>query len=85
MKVHHVQMQKDGSISQWVEVSGDVVNLNMIGSYDINYNCYDSDGNQAVTKSRTVIVDQGVGDANGDGVMNVLEMVVFVEIIINDF
>ena len=57
----------------------------MIGSYDINYNCSDSDGNQAVTKSRTVIVDQGVGDANGDGVMNVLDMVVFVEIIINDF
>ena len=58
---------QDGSINHVVEVSGDVVNLNMIGSYSINYNCTDSDGNEAITQSRTVIVQADFSDEDEDG------------------
>jgi hypothetical protein len=50
--------QVDGVISQNVEVSGDVVNLSKVGSYEITYNCKDSAGNSAPTMKRTVHVAQ---------------------------
>merc|ERR1711871_1522730 len=50
--------QVDGVISQNVEVSGDVVNLSRVGTYEIVYNCKDSTGNTAPTETRTVVVVQ---------------------------
>jgi len=50
--------QVDGVISQNVEVSGDVVNLSKVGTYEITYNCKDSAGNAAPTMKRTVHVAQ---------------------------
>merc|ERR1711871_1171849 len=50
--------QVDGVISQNVEVSGDVVNLSKVGTYEIVYNCKDSAGNTAPTETRTVVVVQ---------------------------
>ncbi len=61
------QDAQDGSISQNVEVSGQVVNLRIIGAYTLYYDCADSDGNQAITESRTVIVQANHSDENDDG------------------
>jgi len=61
------QDAQDGSLSHAVEVSGQVVNLRIIGAYTIYYNCADSDGNQAITESRTVIVQADYSDENDDG------------------
>ena len=61
------QDAQDGSISHGVEVSGQIVNLRIIGIYTIDYNCADSDGNQAITESRTVIVQSDYSDQNEDG------------------
>ena len=47
---------EDGNISGAVEVSGQVVNLSVPDTYVIDYNVEDSEGNQATTVSRTVIV-----------------------------
>ena len=60
--------QEDGDISQNVEVSGQVVNMNIPGTYTVSYDCSDSDGNAAQTKSRTVfVVGSLIADENGDG------------------
>jgi len=60
--------QEDGNISQNVEVSGQVVNMNIPGTYTVSYDCSDSDGNAAQTKSRTVFVlGSLIADENGDG------------------
>ncbi|SVD39380.1 uncharacterized protein METZ01_LOCUS392234, partial [marine metagenome] len=61
------QDAQDGFLSHAVEVSGQVVNLRIIGTYTIYYNCADSDGNQAITESRTVIVQADYSDENEDG------------------
>ena len=53
--------------SQNVEVSGDVVNLSTIGNYIITYNCSDNEGNQAMSKSRTVIILADYTDIDNDG------------------
>merc|ERR1719428_335202 len=50
--------QVDGVISQNVEVSGDVVNLSKVGTYQIVYNCKDSAGNAADEAMRTVHIAQ---------------------------
>lgn len=50
------QDEVDGNISQDVEVSGDVVNLARVGTYQIFYNCKDSAQNEADPATRTVIV-----------------------------
>jgi len=50
--------QVDGVISQNVEVSGDVVNLSKVGTYEIVYNCKDSAGNAADAATRTVHIAQ---------------------------
>jgi len=50
--------QVDGVISQNVEVSGDVVNLSKVGTYEIVYNCKDSAGNVADEAMRTVHIAQ---------------------------
>merc|ERR1711871_67050 len=50
--------QVDGVISQNVEVSGDVVNLSKVGTYEIVYNCKDSANNAAPAATRTVVVAQ---------------------------
>ena len=95
--------QEDGDITQNVEVSGQVVNINIPGTYTISYNCSDSDENAAQTKDRTVFVippiiadengdgfdDDGFmagtqsGDITGDGILNVADLVAYVNIIIN--
>jgi uncharacterized protein YjbI with pentapeptide repeats len=60
--------QEDGNISQNVEVSGQVVNMNIPGTYTVSYDCSDSDGNAAQTKSRTVfVIGSLIADENGDG------------------
>ena len=46
----------DGNINQDVEVSGDVVNKNVPGTYTIRYNVSDSAGNAAAEVTRTVII-----------------------------
>ena len=39
----------------------------MIGSYTLYYDCADSDGNQAITESRTVVVQADYSDEDEDG------------------
>jgi len=46
----------DNVISELVEVSGQVVDLNSPGTYTINYSCSDTAGNSAVGMHRTVYV-----------------------------
>ena len=95
--------QEEGDISHQVEVSGDVVNINIPGTYTVSYNCSDSDGNAAQTKQRTVFVIPPIiadingdgfdddafmagaqsGDANEDGSLDVVDIVIFINIILN--
>jgi hypothetical protein len=46
----------DGVLSSSVEVSGQVVNMRIPGTYVIRYDCQDLAGNQAVPENRTVYV-----------------------------
>jgi hypothetical protein len=46
----------DGELSHAVEVSGEVVNMRIPGSYTINYDCQDLSGNSAPTKTREIVV-----------------------------
>jgi len=57
----------DTEISHNVEVSGDVVNMSRIGTYIITYNCSDAEGNQAMSKNRTVIILADYTDEDEDG------------------
>jgi len=57
----------DTEFSHAVEVSGQVVNMSNIGTYIITYNCSDTEGNQAMSKSRTVIVQADYTDTDEDG------------------
>ena len=95
--------QEDGEISHGVEVSGQLVNMNIPGTYTISYDCSDSDGNAAQTKDRTVFVIPPIiadenedgfdddaflagaqsGDVNLDGVLNVSDIVLTIDMIIN--
>ena len=95
--------QEDGDISQNVEVSGQVVNMNIPGTYTISYDCSDSDGNAAQTKDRTIFVIPPIiadenedgfdddaflagaqsGDINGDGSLNVADLVEYISIILS--
>ena len=95
------QDQEDGDISHQVEVSGDIVNINLPGTYAVSYNCSDSNGNVAQTKQRMVFVippliadlnEDGFdddafiagtqsGDINGDGVLNIIDIIQYVSII----
>ena len=61
------QDAQDGSISHGVAVSGQVVNPRIIGAYTLYYDCADSDGNQAIPESRTVVVVADHSDENDDG------------------
>jgi len=47
----------DGVLSHAVEVSGQVVNMRIVGTYLINYNCADLSGNAATPVTRTVIIE----------------------------
>jgi len=47
----------DGELSHAVEVSGEVVNMRIPGTYKIRYDCQDLSGNNAVTRYRTVVVE----------------------------
>lgn len=46
----------DGSLSHAVEVSGQVVDMKIPGTYLIHYDCQDLSGNRAETSIRTVII-----------------------------
>jgi hypothetical protein len=46
----------DGELSHAVEVSGEVVNMRIPGTYQINYDCQDLSGNSAPQQSRTIVV-----------------------------
>ena len=94
---------EDGNITHQVEVSGQVVNMSTPNTYEIYYNCFDSDGNAAQTLTRTVVVlpdlisDQNEdgfdddafiagaqsGDTNQDGSLDVVDIVIFINIILN--
>ena len=94
---------EEGNISNQVEVSGQVVNLSTPDTYEIYYNCSDSDGNTAQTLTRTVVVmpdfisDENQdgfdddafmagaqsGDANMDGSLDVVDIVIFINSILN--
>ena len=56
---------EDGAISHLVELSGQVVNLAVPGTYTIDYDVTDSHGNSAITVQRTVTV---IADSDQDGV-----------------
>ena len=86
----------DGDISYEVEVSGDVVNMCLAegvsnATYSIHYSCTNSQGFTA-TETRTVMVyksyEQGFtdgaesGDINGDGTLNVIDMVMYIDTIL---
>jgi len=97
------QDQEDGDISHQVEVSGDVVNINIPGTYTVFYDCSDNDENAAQTQHRTVFVipptiadinEDGFdddafmagaqsGDANLDGILNVIDLVIYIDKILN--
>merc|ERR1711981_1373080 len=47
----------DGELSHAVEVSGEVVNMRIPGSYIIQYDCQDLSGNPANAVTRTVVVE----------------------------
>jgi len=47
----------DGELSHAVEVSGEVVNMRIPGTYVIRYDCTDLSGNNAETKTRTVVIE----------------------------
>jgi hypothetical protein len=47
----------DGVLSHAVEVSGQVVNMRIVGTYLISYNCADLSGNAATPVTRTVIIE----------------------------
>jgi hypothetical protein len=48
-----------------------MVNLSNIGTYVLSYDCQDNvSGNQALTKSRTVIVQADYSDENNDGLID---------------
>jgi len=60
--------QEDRSLSHQVEASGQVVNINIPGTYAVSYDCSDSDGNAAQTKNRTVfVIPPTIADENEDG------------------
>jgi hypothetical protein len=46
----------DGELSHAVEVSGEVVNMRIPGTYEITYNCQDLSGNSAAQQTRKVVV-----------------------------
>ena len=94
---------EDGDITHQVEVSGQVVNMSVPSTYEIYYNCSDSESNAAQTLTRTVVVlpdlisdqnedglDDGAfmagaqsGDVNLDGTLNVIDLVIYIDIILN--
>ena len=94
---------EDGDISNQVEVSGQDVNMSTPNTYEIYYNCSDSDGNTAQTLTRIVVVmpdfisDENQdgfdddafmagaqsGDANMDGSLDVVDIVIFINSILN--
>jgi len=76
--------QEDGDIWHQVEVSGDVVNINVPNTYTLVYNCSDSDGNAAQTKHRTVFVIAQNGDLNEDTELNVVDIVNLVNLILGE-
>jgi len=68
----------DGVLSHAVEVSGQVVNMRIIGTYQINYNCADLSGNGAEPVTRTVIIEDKTAptcffDTNQGVTMNFVE------------
>lgn len=61
--------QVDGLLSEKVEVTGSVVNLAVVGTYRITYNCQDTMGNTAEALIRTIVVEDTVCpvcEVNGD-------------------
>jgi len=46
----------DGELSHAVEVSGEVVNMRIPGTYVIQYDCSDLSGNPAAAKKRTIVI-----------------------------
>jgi len=50
----------DGDISHAIEVSGEVINMRIPGSYKVVYNCQDLSGNAAVVQYRTVVVQDTI-------------------------
>ena len=54
---------EDGDITTDIQVGGDTVDTTTAGTYVVTYNVTDSDGNDAVEKSRTyVVIEDGVNN-----------------------
>jgi len=47
----------DGELTHAVETSGEVVNMRVPGTYHIRYDCQDLSGNNAISRTRTVVVE----------------------------
>jgi len=47
----------EGDISRNVEISGQIVNMKVPGTYKLQYDCEDSMGNMAVTKKRDIVIE----------------------------
>jgi len=50
----------DGELSHAVEVSGEVVNMRIPGTYKIQYDCQDLSGNEATQIARTVVIEDTI-------------------------
>jgi len=47
----------DGDISHNVEVSGEIVNMKVPGTYHLRYDCQDNNGNMAIHKLRDIVIE----------------------------
>jgi hypothetical protein len=65
----------DGDISHNVEVSGEIVNMKVPGTYHIQYDCQDNNGNMAVSEGRAIVIED-----NGDPILTLTgDQTVYVE------
>ena len=88
----------DGDISYAVDVSGDVVNMCIAEgvsnvTYSIQYSCTKSQGFTATDTRMVTVYNSYVqgfidgaqsGDINGDGVLNIIDMVMYIDKIISE-
>jgi len=72
--------QQDGNLN--INVTGSNIDLSQAGTNIIIYSCTDSLGNTS-TKERVVLVTPTTGDVNQDGITNILDIIMTVNLILN--